>query len=95
MWKQLLDALTQLMTLTQETRQNRIDINGLKQENKELRQEIQNLNAAVQRLAYEIQRSRENEAHERQNLALRLENELLKCPCRSRSKTRRRAWPSI
>jgi len=73
MWKQLLDALTQLITLTQETRQNRTDINGLKQENKEMRQEIQNLSAAIQRLAYEIQRSRENEAHERQNLALRLE----------------------
>ena len=43
-----------------------------------MRQEIQKLNEAVQHLAYEIQRGRENEAHERQNLTLRLENVLLK-----------------
>ncbi len=64
MWKQLLEALTQLITLTQETRQNRTDINSVK--------------AAVQRLAYEIGRRRENEAHEREVITLRLENTLLK-----------------
>jgi len=78
MWKQLLDALTQLITLTQETRQNRADINSVNVAQKEIQQEIQSLNAAVQRLAYEIQPSRENEAHERENMPLRLENALLK-----------------
>ncbi len=39
MWKQLLDALTQIVTLTQETRQNRADINSLKQEQKEIKLE--------------------------------------------------------
>ena len=45
---------------------------------KELRQELKDLIAVVQRLAYEIHRASENEAHEREKLVLRLENELLK-----------------
>ncbi len=45
---------------------------------KELRQELDDLTSAVERLAYEVRRNRENEAHEREKLVLRLENELLK-----------------
>ena len=33
---------------------------------------------AVQRLVYEVHRTRENEAHERAKMALRLENALLR-----------------
>ena len=43
-----------------------------------MKMEIKEINAAIQRLAYEIQRTRENDQHEREKLALRLENELLK-----------------
>lgn len=78
MWKQVLDALAQLVTLTQETRQNKSDIHEIRQEVKELQRELKGINAALQHLAYEIQRSRENEAHEREALTLRLENVLLK-----------------
>ncbi len=34
--------------------------------------------SAVERLAHELHRVRENEAHEREKMALKLENELLR-----------------
>jgi predicted nucleic acid-binding Zn-ribbon protein len=71
MWKQIYEALKQLLLLTQQTERNRVEI-------KELRQELDDLTSAVERLAYEVRRDRENEAHEREKLVLRLENELLK-----------------
>lgn len=71
MWKQLYEWAKWLFLLAQETRQNRTDI-------KELREEVEELSAAVQRLAYEIHRIKENEAHEREKLTLKLENEMLR-----------------
>ena len=71
MFKQLYDLVKQLLLLARETQQNKAEI-------KELRQELKDLTAVVQRLAYEIHRTSENEAHEREKLVLRLENELLK-----------------
>ncbi|MEN3335126.1 MAG: hypothetical protein V7641_4491 [Blastocatellia bacterium] len=71
MFKQLYDLIKQLLSLARETQQNKAEI-------KELRQELKELTAVVQRLAYEIHRVSENEGHEREKLALRLENELLK-----------------
>ena len=71
MWKQIYEALKQLLLLTQQTEQNRVEI-------KELRQELDDLTSAVELLAYEVRRDRENEAHEREKLVLRLQNELLK-----------------
>lgn len=43
-----------------------------------MRREIDELTRAVERLAYEIRRGLDEEQHERELLALRLENELLK-----------------
>jgi predicted nucleic acid-binding Zn-ribbon protein len=71
MFKQLYDLIKQLLLLARETQQNKAEI-------KELRQELKDLTTVVQRLAYEIHRTSENEAHEREKLVLRLENELLK-----------------
>ncbi len=71
MFKQLYDLVKQLLLLARETQQNKAEI-------KELRQELKDLTAIVQRLAYEIHRTSENEAHEREKLVLRLENDLLK-----------------
>jgi regulator of replication initiation timing len=71
MLKQLYEWAKWLLLLAQETRQNRTDI-------KELREEVAELSAAVQRLAYEIHRIKENEAHEHEKLALKLENEMLR-----------------
>jgi hypothetical protein len=39
---------------------------------------LQELTATVTRLAYEVHRNHENEAHEREKMALRLENALLR-----------------
>lgn len=71
MWKQIYEALKQLLLLTQQTEKNRGEI-------KELRQELQELASVVERLAYEVRRTRDNEAHEREKMRLRLENDLLK-----------------
>ena len=71
MLKQLYDLLKRLLLIAHESQHNKTEI-------KELRQELKDLTAVVQRLAYEIHRVSENEAHEREKMALRLENELLK-----------------
>lgn len=71
MWKRLAELARLLFTFGEELQRNRADI-------KELQREVRDLTTAVQRLAYELQRSRENEAHEREKLTLRLENEMLK-----------------
>ena len=71
MWKQLYEWGKWILFLAQETRQNRADI-------KELQDEVEKLTVAMQRLAYEIQRNKENEAHEREKIFLKLENEVLR-----------------
>jgi len=45
---------------------------------KELQREVRQLSTAVQLIVREMQHQRENEAHEREKMALRLENEMLK-----------------
>jgi hypothetical protein len=74
MWKQLFDFGKQLFSLTQETRQNKAEIAGVQQEIKEVREELRNLTEIVQQLGFAQQPDRENEAHEREKLVLRLEN---------------------
>lgn len=71
MWQQLYDSLKKLLLLKEQTDKNVADI-------KELQQEVKALTAVVQQLIYEIRSSRNDEAHERANMALRLENEMLK-----------------
>ncbi len=70
-WKKLAEGLSRLINLDQRIERNRSDINVLQVQ-------VRELTAAVQHLAYELQRLRENEAHEREKMALRLENELLR-----------------
>ncbi len=71
MWKQFWDLVSRVFLLTQETEKNKKDI-------AEMRQEIKNMSAAIERIIYEMHRSHENEAHEREKMALRLEIEILK-----------------
>ena len=71
MWQQLYDSLKRLMLLKEQTDKNTSDI-------KELQQEVKALTAVVQHLIYEMRSNRNDEAHERENMALRLQNELLK-----------------
>jgi archaellum component FlaC len=71
MWNQIGEFFKHVLFLTQETQKNQADI-------RRLTQEMQDLTRAVERLAYEIHRVSERETHEREILALRLENERLR-----------------
>lgn len=78
MWKQFIEAIKQILFLTQQTEKNR-------EETKELRHQVREMASALERLAYEVHRIGEkvdyanrNEAQEREKLELRLENRLLK-----------------
>lgn len=71
MWEKIWDLLSKVATLTKDSDRN-------SQEIKEIRAEIRDIYSMMERLAYEIQKTREEDRHEREKLALRLENELLK-----------------
>jgi len=71
MWKHLFELLRNLLTLARVTEENRAEI-------KDLRLELRSLAAAVERLAFELGRATDNESHEREKLALQLENQLLR-----------------
>ncbi|MBX3245197.1 MAG: hypothetical protein KF685_12165 [Acidobacteria bacterium] len=66
MWEKLLGSIKDFILAGELTRQNTADVRELRKRNEEL-------NLLVERLAFEIQRVRENEAHEREKLLLRLE----------------------
>ncbi len=71
MLRQLYELAKQLFSLAQETQQNKADI-------KALQEQVEELTNVVQTLAFELRRARENEAHEREKMALRLENSLVR-----------------
>lgn len=71
MWKQFYEWVKWLVLLAQEVRRNRADI-------KELQNQFEELTAVVQELVFEVRRNKENEAHEREKLVLKLENAMLK-----------------
>ncbi len=71
MWKQFYEWAKWLFLLAQETRQIRADLN-------ETERQLEQLTATVRDLAYEVRRNKENETHEREKMALKLENEMLR-----------------
>ena len=71
MWEKIWDLLSKVATLTKDTDRN-------SQEIKEMRADIRDIYSKLERLVYEIQKTREEDRHEREKLALRLENEVLK-----------------
>ena len=71
MWQQIYESLKKLLLLKEQTDKNTSDL-------KELQREFKELTAVVQHLIYEVRGNRNEEAHERENMMLRLENELLK-----------------
>ena len=71
MLERLWEMALKLISLTEKTDKNIADI-------KEIQHEIRDIYSKLERLAYEIQKTREEDRHEREKLALRLENELLK-----------------
>jgi septal ring factor EnvC (AmiA/AmiB activator) len=92
MLRQLYGLASRLFSLNRDIQQNRTDISNVQQEVREVRQEVRELRQefgqiqrefheltlAVQRFMFELHAIREHEAHEREKMALRLENELLR-----------------
>ncbi len=70
MIKQLFELAERLLTITRDIRSNQAGI-------KRLEGQVETLSAAVRELTFEFRRLRENEHHERERMALRLENTLL------------------
>ena len=71
MWQQFFDGIRKLILLQDQTDKNTADI-------KDLQRDVKALTAAVQQLVYEVRGNKNDEAHEREKMALRLQNELLK-----------------
>ena len=71
MWKNLFKLAKQLINLAQDTDQNKTRI-------QELQEQVEDLTAEMRWVVFELQRLAEHDAHEREKLALRLENTLLR-----------------
>ena len=66
-----MDLARKIAFLAQDTHKNKADI-------KTLREQMEELTEAVRQMSNDIRRDRENEAHEREKLLLRLEVALLR-----------------
>lgn len=71
MWKRLYRLAQRFLIFAQQAERNQIEI-------QELRHEVKELAGVVQRLIVELHRLRDHDAHEREKLALQLENALLR-----------------
>ena len=71
MWKQLFTLAGRFWRIAEELERNKAAIT-------ESRQELRDMGRVVDWLVFEARHSRESEARERENLALRLQNELLR-----------------
>ncbi len=78
MWKSIYESLKQILLLTEQTQQNRTEVAAVRAELAEMREEMRTLATVVQHLIREMNHNREHETDEREKMALRLENEMLK-----------------
>ena len=85
MLKPALDFGKQVASLVHDVQQSKADIKVLQQDVKDLRQglketqqELRELSHFVQQLAFQVQRNADNERHEREKMALRMEITLLR-----------------
>ncbi|MGI8640457.1 MAG: hypothetical protein ACR2MG_11010 [Pyrinomonadaceae bacterium] len=78
MWKEIYEWAIQLLVLSKETERNRADIKDVREEVERLTLIVQGLAFEIKRLSEKIDHAYENETHEREKLALKLENEMLK-----------------
>jgi hypothetical protein len=81
MWDKIAKSVRDFVFLSELSRRNAEDIRELRKRNEEL-------SIMIERLAFEMQRTRENEAHEREKLLLRIENKAL-TPAKLPSKKKR------
>lgn len=85
MWKQIYEFTKDFLLLSRETQENKADIKEQKSEIKEIRSEVKqlrsdfnNLVLLVQKLSFDIQDVSKREESARREMALKLENEMLK-----------------
>jgi uncharacterized protein YlxW (UPF0749 family) len=85
MWKQVYEYTKDFLLLSRETQENKADIKEQKSETKELRSEVKqlrsdfnNLLLVVKELSHRIEQIDQREQSERREMALKLENEMLK-----------------
>ncbi|MBI5385225.1 MAG: hypothetical protein HZA90_11135 [Verrucomicrobia bacterium] len=71
MWKKLFTLAGRFWRIAEDVERNKADIT-------DLRQELRDMGRVVDWLVFELRHIKEAEARERDNLALRLQNELLK-----------------
>ena len=71
MLRELASALKDILFLRESTQKNTDDI-------RQLQLEVKALSAVVQQLIYEVRGNKRDEAYERENMTLRLQNEMLK-----------------
>lgn len=78
MLPKLLNLARVLFNFGQQTQKNQAEIEALREENRELTGIVHRLYYDQQRLRDEMQHLKEGKTRERDNLALRLENEMLR-----------------
>ena len=85
MWQKIIDLARSVFAINQQTQSNTRSIEALQSEVKQLTAAIQRLAFEHQRVLDELERMRDvmrygqqNEQHEREKMALRLENEMLR-----------------
>ncbi len=71
MLKQLFDVVKEILGLSQDVKRHEAQV-------RELQDEMKAVTASLRDLTFELRRKRENEAHEREKMALYLENALLR-----------------
>ncbi|HEX9730917.1 MAG TPA: hypothetical protein VGG06_02910 [Thermoanaerobaculia bacterium] len=86
MFKQLLELAKRLLLLTRETEENKSQI-------KRLQGQMESVMAAIRQLTFELHQLRDHESHEREKMALKLENAMLRFERRLPSGNPRRADP--
>ncbi len=78
MWKEIFSGVKEAFTQTEKTRRNTDDIKDLRRDNKRLEDRVEKLTVLVVQLSQEIKHYKNETAKDHENLALRLENEMLK-----------------
>ncbi len=78
MWKDVLSGIKEVFTQSEKTRQNTDDIKEYRRDLKELENRVEKLTVIVIQLSQEIKHHKTETAKDHENLALRLENEMLK-----------------
>ncbi len=71
MLKQILELAKRLLLLTRETEENKAQI-------KKLQEQMESVMTAIRQLTFEVHQLRDQETHEREKMALQLENAMLR-----------------